>query len=67
MEVIKMDYKIIQIIPNHKNIFANYKDGNDTISWEIVCFCTYRDDGERTVKAMDINLDGEIDEAAYFN
>lgn len=57
-----MDYKIIQVIPNTKELMASYKDEKGIHYSNIVCFALVEyEDGEREVKPMDIGSDGMID------
>ncbi|OLS02899.1 hypothetical protein [Tissierella creatinophila] len=66
-----MKYRIIQIIPNNKDIYSCYQENNGGItSLEIICFALIEwEDGEREVKPMDITTDGVIgflDESVNF-
>jgi len=58
------EYKIIQIIPNNKELYAKYKDDECTkgfLTSQIVCFALIEcKDGERDVIPMDICGDGCI-------
>lgn len=57
-----MDYKILQIIPNNKNIKAKYEDSNGCFKLPIVCFALVEwADGDRTIEPMDITSDGKVD------
>ena len=62
-EEIKMgDYKIIQIIPNTKEIYSEYiSEENGDFTLPIVCFALVEyDDGSRKVIPMDIDVDGTV-------
>lgn len=62
-EAIKMgDYKIIQIIPNTKEIYSEYiSEENGDFTLPIVCFALVEyDDGSRKVIPMDIDVDGTV-------
>lgn len=56
------DYKIIQIIPNSRDIYAEYsseEDGDFTLP--IVCFALVEYfDGSQKVIPMDIDVDGAV-------
>ncbi|MBU3107159.1 hypothetical protein [Clostridium gasigenes] len=55
------DYKIIQIVPNNKELYSKYKDDGGGFTTPIVCFALVEDnDGNREVVPMDITDDGLI-------
>lgn len=59
-----MKYKIIQIIPNNKELYAEY-EGEENFTLPIVCFALVEyENGEREVIPFDINGDGSIGELA---
>ena len=57
------NYKIIQIIPNNQSLISQYKDeSSESMELPIVCFALVEyEDGEREVKAMDMDHGGTID------
>ncbi|GAA0822202.1 hypothetical protein [Clostridium tertium] len=56
------DYKIIQIIPNTKEVYSEYiSEKNGDFTLPIVCFALVEyDDGSRKVIPMDIDVDGTV-------